>query len=54
MIASVVPISGVQTINSTEWCTVYELLEKSIIVLNTAIKHLSKGETSSVSIWLST
>lgn len=53
MTASIVPFSGIQPSNYTEWCTVCELLEKSIIVLNIAIKLLSKGEISSVNIWLS-
>ena len=42
MIAFIVPFSGIQTNNYTEWCIVCELLQKSIIVLNIAINFFQK------------
>lgn len=50
MITSNVPFSGIQTGNYTEWCIVCELVQKSIMALNTAIKVPSKGEIPSVNI----
>lgn len=52
MITSNVPFSGIQTGNYTEWCIVCELVQKSIMALNTAIKVPSKGEIPSVNIQL--